>query len=156
MSNSSSPVTVGSRRVGGLSLLIVENDEADAYLIHRALLSHPAVARVAHVTDGGEALRMLRAGEVTPDIAFIGLGRAANDDFQLMAGLASDAASLPVVALTTAPSPLGDATKLLRAAARVIVKPRSVPQLEEALVAAVDSLCPPISVPKRRPSPLAP
>jgi CheY-like chemotaxis protein len=147
LSNSSPPATVGLRRAGGLSLLIVENDDADAYLILRALLSHPAVARVAHAIDGEEALRMLRTGEVAPDIAFVGVGVAANDDFCLMTELARSEATLPVVALTAAPAPTDAANDRLRAAVRVIVKPHSAPLLEAALASAVDSLCPQISVP---------
>ena len=37
------------RLAGGLSVLLVEDDEADAYLIRRALWEHPAVGKIVHV-----------------------------------------------------------------------------------------------------------
>ena len=47
-----------SRWSPGLQVLLVEDDEADAYLIRRALAANPRVADVVLAEDGEEALEL--------------------------------------------------------------------------------------------------
>ena len=46
-----------------LDVLVVEDDEADAYLIRTALRRNPKISRVVFAGDGFEALHIVEAGE---------------------------------------------------------------------------------------------
>jgi CheY-like chemotaxis protein len=127
----------------GLCVLTVEDDEADAYLIGRALSDIPAVGRVVHARDGVEALAMVDRGEVTPDLAFIDLRMPLMDGFDLLVAFASrPGLSFPLVVLTSSSSP-GDAIRSrLRSAVRVVAKPPTVTELYAVLITAIEVLCP--------------
>jgi len=130
----------------GLCLLVVEDDDADTYLIFRALMNHPAVAKVVHAPDGVEALRMIESGEIEPDMAFIDLQMPRKNGFDLLTALNGLAerteGGFPMVVLTSSSSPADAQRSKLRSAIRVITKPESVNLLEVALNSAINAACP--------------
>src|ERR1700679_3473275 len=81
----------GDDQPAGLCVLVVEDDEADAYLIGRALSRQPSVSVVVRAADGVEALRMVEQGEVAPDLAFIDLQMPRKNGFNLLAAFAGRA-----------------------------------------------------------------
>nr|MEA2797224.1 hypothetical protein [Phenylobacterium sp.] len=128
----------------GLCVLVVEDDEADAYLIGRALEDNPAIETVRRARDGVEALGMIALGEVRPDIAFIDLHMPRMDGFDLLTALANrPTPSFPLAVLTSSAAPNDAIRSRLRSAARVVTKPDNVADLQAALTIAVDALCPP-------------
>jgi CheY-like chemotaxis protein len=128
----------------GLSLLVVEDDEADTYLIGRALADNPAVGRVVHARDGAEALAMVERGEVKPDLAFVDLHMPLMNGFQLLLSFANRSdLNFPVVVLTSSSAPNDAARCRLRRAVRVITKPDTVADMRVMLAGAIEQLCRP-------------
>ena len=127
---------------GGLSLLLVEDDEADAYLIKRALGDHPAVGRVTHARDGVEALNMVECGEVEPDLALIDLHMPRMDGFSLLVALPiSSSTPFPMVVLTSSSSPSDAVRGRLRNAVRIITKPDSAEAMRALFRAVIKDVC---------------
>jgi CheY-like chemotaxis protein/anti-sigma regulatory factor (Ser/Thr protein kinase) len=125
-----------------LCLLVVEDNEADAYLIQRALQRHPGVGRIVHAVDGLEALEMVERGEVEPDLAFIDLHMPRKNGFDLLVALACrPQRSFPMVVLTSSNAPTDVIRCRLRGAVQIINKPDTVEQLAVVLTAAVDAVC---------------
>jgi CheY-like chemotaxis protein len=144
-SNSATPVRA-PQEPRGLCALVVEDDEADAYLISRALGDNPAVETVVRARDGVEALAMVERGDVKPDVAFIDLHMPRMDGFDLLVAFAMCATPrFPMVVLTSSAAPNDAIRSRLRRAMRVVTKPDNVADLHEALATAVDALCPPKS-----------
>ena len=56
-----------------LNILLVEDDDADAYLIERALSANPRVAEIVRACDGVEALELVDARRMRPDLAIVDL-----------------------------------------------------------------------------------
>ena len=113
-----------------LCVLVVEDSEADAYLIHRALFNHPSVGKVVHAHDGLEAQEMIERGEVHPDLAFIDLQMPRLNGFELLIALASgERCDFPMVVLTSSSLEADRLRSRIRGAVRVITKPNSVEQL---------------------------
>jgi CheY-like chemotaxis protein len=140
---SAAEATVARSASSGLCILAVEDDEADAYLIRRALGDNPMVSKVVHACDGLEALAMVDNGLVTPDLAFIDLRMPRMDGFDLLVAFASrPQQGFPMVVLTSSASP-GDAIRSrLRRATRVITKPATVTELYAVLTNAIEAICP--------------
>lgn len=127
----------------GLVVLVVEDDEADAYLISRALANQPAVGQVVRASDGVEALRMVDDGEVTPDLAFIDLHMPRKNGFNLLAAFACNKQrSFPMVVLTSSTAPTDAVRSRVRGAMRVVTKPDGVKALEAVLASAINAVCP--------------
>jgi CheY-like chemotaxis protein len=127
----------------GLCILAVEDDEADAYLIRRALADNPMVGKVVHACDGLEALSMVDSGMVNPDLAFIYLRMPRMDGFHLLIAFASrPRQGFPMVVLTSSGSPDDAIRGRLRGAIRVITKPATVPELYTVLKTAIEAICP--------------
>jgi CheY-like chemotaxis protein len=125
-----------------LCLLVVEDNEADAYLIQRALQRHPGVGRIVHAVDGLEALEMVERGEVEPDLAFIDLHMPRKNGFDLLVALACrPQRSFPMVVLTSSNAPTDVIRCRLRGAVQILHKPDSVEQLALMLTTAVDAVC---------------
>jgi CheY-like chemotaxis protein len=124
-------------------VLFAEDDEADAYLIGRALSDHPGVRRVVRARDGFEALTMVEGGEVAPDLAFIDLHMPLMNGFDLLVALAGcPGPAFPMVVLTSSAA-RNDAIKCrLRSATSVITKPDSVAELFAVLATAIEAACP--------------
>jgi CheY-like chemotaxis protein len=128
----------------GLCLLFVEDDEADAYLIGRALSDNPVVGKVVRARDGVEALAMVESGEVGPDLAFIDLHMPRMDGFDLLMAFSSrSTAGFPMVVLTSSAAPFDAVRSRLRNAIRVVTKPENVLELYSVLKTTVEAFCPP-------------
>jgi len=143
----------------GLCVLVVEDDDADAYLIECALAANPNVGDIVRATDGIEALRLVDTGGVRPDVALIDLHMPRKNGFQLLADFAACAGPyFPMVVLTSSTAPTDAMRSRLRGAARVLTKPESTQDLEAVLAAAIQSACSGVTLtpakrsPKRRPA----
>jgi CheY-like chemotaxis protein len=127
----------------GLCVLVVEDDEADACLISRALWRQPTVGAVVRAPDGVEALRMVELGEVEPDLAFIDLHMPWENGFDILAAFAGRAGrAFPMVVLTSSSAPADALRSRLGGALQVINKPDTLEAMEVALAAAIDAICP--------------
>lgn len=130
-------------RAGGLCVLVVEDDEADAYLISRALERQPRVGQVVRALDGVEAIEMVEQGQVKPDLAFIDLHMPRKNGFNLLAAFAGRAdAHFPMVVLTSSTAPTDAIRSRLRGAVRVVTKPETVELLDNVLRNAINAVCP--------------
>jgi CheY-like chemotaxis protein len=126
----------------GLCILVVEDDDADAYLIRRVLGDNPVVGKVVHACDGLEALAMVDNGLVKPDLAFIDLRMPRMDGFDLLLAFASrPRQGFPMVVLTSSASPTDAIRSRLRSAMRVITKPATVTELYTVLMLAIEGTC---------------
>jgi CheY-like chemotaxis protein len=127
----------------GLSVLVVEDDDADTYLIARALEDNPAVGTMFHARDGIEALAMVERGEVTPDLALIDLHMPRMDGFGLLFAFAGrSGADFPMVVLTSSSSPSDAIRSRLRSAIRVVTKPDTVAEMYAVLKTTIEAVCP--------------
>jgi len=119
----------------GLQVLLVEDDEADAYLIRRALAKNSRVGEVLLAEDGVEALEMLDRRGVVPDLAIVDLHMPRKDGFALLKDLAARGTTqFPSVVLTSSRA----SKDALRAAKHGAVGFMSKPRTEEGLAAALD------------------
>jgi signal transduction histidine kinase/CheY-like chemotaxis protein len=131
-----------ARAADDLCVLVVEDSEADAYLIQRALFNHPAVGQVVHAHDGLEAQEMIDSGAVRPDLAFIDLQMPRLNGLELLVALACRAqCDFPMVVLTSSSLEADRLRSRIRGAVRVITKPNSVDQLGAALTISIDAAC---------------
>jgi CheY-like chemotaxis protein len=127
----------------GLCVLVVEDDEADAYLIGRALARQAVVGLVVHAQDGEAALRMVEQGEVTPDLAFIDLHMPRKDGLTLLTAFAGRARhGFPMVVLTSSTAPADAQRSRLCGAMHVVTKPDSVEGMNAAVASAIAAVCP--------------
>ena len=67
-----------------LRVLLVEDDDADAYLIRRALAKNPRIGEVVLAHDGVAALELINKGVVNPDLAIVDLHMPRKDGFALL------------------------------------------------------------------------
>ena len=127
----------------GLCVLVVEDDEADAYLISRALESQPAVGRVVRAPDGVAALAMIESGRVKPDLAFIDLQMPRKNGFSLLAAFAGrPEQTFPMVVLTSSTAQTDAIRSRLRGAMRVVTKPDTLEEMDSVLAFAIAAVCP--------------
>ena len=134
----------------GMCVLVVEDDDADAYLIERALLGNPDVDGVVRATDGVEALRLVETGAIEPDIAFIDLSMPRKDGFHLLAELAvSGQPRFPMVVLTSSAVPRDAVRSRFRGATRVLSKPDTLEDLERVLSATITAAYSGVTLPRR-------
>lgn len=124
-----------------LRVLLVEDDEADAYLISRALAGIPRVGSVVHAKDGVEALEMIDAGMVDPDLAIVDLQMPRKNGFTLLLDFAArDSAQFPAVVLTSSRGGADAYRSKKRGADHFLTKPNSIEKLTselERVIAAV-------------------
>ena len=126
----------------GLCVLVVEDDDADTYLIGRALEDNPAVETMFHARDGIEALAMMDRGEVAPDLALIDLHMPRMDGFGLLFALAGrSGADFPKVVLTSSSSPSDAIRSRLRSATRVVTKPDTITEMYAVLKTTIEAVC---------------
>lgn len=100
-------MTTGTARP--FTVLLVEDDPADAALAKRALRQGPASCDVHQAKDGVEALEFLRraggrfAAAPRPDLVLLDLNMPRKDGREVLAEMKGDPAlkSIPVVVLTT-------------------------------------------------------
>lgn len=78
----------GARR---LNVLLVEDDESDAYLIGEVLQENPRVREMLRAEDGLKAFELVRCGWFVPDLAIVDIRMPRKDGFSLL----EDFAALP-------------------------------------------------------------
>jgi len=136
--------TAGFAPRPGLCVLVVEDDDADKYLISRALEDNPAIGTIFHAGDGIEALGMVDRGEVAPDLALIDLHMPRMDGFGLLFAFAGrPGPCFPMVVLTSSSSPSDAIRSRLRSAIRVVTKPDTVADMYAVLKTAIEAVCRP-------------
>lgn len=119
----------------GLKVLLVEDDQADAYLIRRALAKNPRVGEVVLAQDGVEALELFDRSRFVPDLAIVDLHMPRKDGLALLKDFALRGnARFPSVILTSSKS----SKDARRAAKRGALEFISKPKTEEELASALD------------------
>jgi CheY-like chemotaxis protein len=124
-----------------LHILLAEDDDADAYLITRALAKNPKVGVVARARDGLEALELLDKGVIAPGLAIIDLHMPRRSGFSLLVDLAMrEGANFPSAVLTSSVASADQIRSKLRGATYFLTKPTSVEELESALSQLIDAV----------------
>jgi len=135
----------------GLCVLVVEDDDADAYLIERALLANADIGGILRATDGVEALALVDSGAVEPDLALIDLQMPRKNGFHLLVDFAvRRQPCFPMVVLTSSTAPTDAMRSRLRGAVRVLTKPDSLEELEALLASTITSTRTGITLSRRR------
>ena len=117
-------------------VLIVEDDEADAYLVRMAFADTGMAVELSHVGDGIEALEYLRRGLAPrPCLILLDLNMPRMDGRTFLAEIKADAElrTIPVVILSTSDSPRDKAQSRELGAADYIVKPMYMEELNNAV-----------------------
>ena len=128
---------------GALCVLLLEDDDADAYLTSRALKGMARVAQVVRARNGQEALAMLEAGSVVPDIAFVDLQMPTVDGLGFLSmSMDRGLASIPLVVLTSSSDWKDALRSRVQGALSVITKPENPLDLKQALQDAIDVFVP--------------
>jgi len=124
-----------------LNILVVEDDETDAYLIHRALTFCPRAASITFAGDGIAALSALDRMGSSPDLALIDLHMPRMNGYRLVAELvAREGAKFPLVVLTSAKENNDVMRSVVKDATRVITKPVALTELTETLKPLIAAL----------------
>lgn len=85
-----------------IDILLVEDDDADAYIILEALKNIPKVNSVIRAYDGVDALEIVDARKFTPHLALVDLSMPRKNGFALLAELkARIMVDFPSVVLTS-------------------------------------------------------
>ncbi|HWA00223.1 MAG TPA: response regulator [Caulobacterales bacterium] len=121
-----------------LQILVVEDDEADAYLIQRALAASGR-CNVLRAVDGVEALRLIDQG-VKPDLAIIDLQMPRKNGFSLLVELGCAGCSFPTVVLTSSRARADWVRSKVRGAGEVLTKPDNLEELRDLLDEAIAGL----------------
>lgn len=134
----------------GLNVLVVEDDEADAYLISNALERHPRIAGITFARDGVEAMAHLDRTAVSPDFAIVDLHMPRKNGLALLVELrCRNVASFPVIILTSSSAINDGVRSRLRGADGFLIKPDSFEELEcllsETIAAVQACQNPPVS-----------
>jgi len=131
-----------TKEFAGLSVLVAEDDEADAYLICGSLGRLAEVGKVVRVSDGLEALRLVEQGGFVPDLALIDLQMPRKGGLGLLIALSErPEPGFPMVVLTSSSAPVDAMRSRLRGAVRVIKKPDTAEALDAELAAAIVAVC---------------
>lgn len=113
-----------------LEVLLVEDDDADAFLIRKALKKDSRVSHVVHAHDGIEALNLLDSGIVVPDVAIIDLHMPRKNGHSLLIELRCRPEwSFPTIVLTSSRAPEDATRSRLRGANHFMTKPDTVEEL---------------------------
>jgi CheY-like chemotaxis protein len=123
-----------SRWSPGLQVLLVEDDEADAYLIRRALAANPRVSDVVLAEDGEEALELFDRRRVFPDLALVDLRMPRKDGLAFLKELAARPSALfPCAVLTSSKSGKDAIRAKHRGAVEFVTKPKAENEMRFAL-----------------------
>lgn len=137
-----------------IHLLLVEDDDLDVMNVHRALAHAPEIASITVARDGVEALRRLRAGELTLDrlVVVLDLRMPRMSGLDLLKELRADPRfkRLPNVILTTSDDPQDREQAFSLGAAGYFVKPAAPGRFRQIM----DALRSYWSVAELAPSPL--
>jgi len=113
-----------------ISILLVEDEPADAYLVRSAFKEGKVLANLHHVRDGVEAFAFLRrepgfSDAPRPDLILLDLNMPRMDGRQFLASIKQDPdlVSIPVVVLTTSDAESDLLSSYERSVAGYIVKP---------------------------------
>lgn len=113
-----------------LNILLVEDDDADAYLIERALSSNPRVGAIVRARDGIEALELVDARRMKPDLAIVDLHMPRKDGFALLSELrARVTADFPSVVLTSSRSGADALRSRKRGCVEYVTKPVGIAKM---------------------------
>lgn len=98
---------MSTSRTGPLRILVVDDDDADAFMIEEVLAGASLSVTVDRARDGREALDLLRADGARPDLILLDLNMPRMDGRQTLAEVKNDPAlqAIPVIVLTTSGSP---------------------------------------------------
>jgi CheY-like chemotaxis protein len=125
----------------GLNILLVEDDDADAYLIERALSDIPRVAGIVRARDGVEALELVDARQMRPDLAIVDLHMPRKGGLALLKELnARVTVEFPSVVLTSSRLREDALRSKRRGATRFMTKPTSLKKLTSVLNRVVAKL----------------
>ncbi|PWC56503.1 response regulator [Azospirillum sp. TSO22-1] len=128
------------------TILLVEDDPADATLARRALKQGRIPCEVLHARDGVEALECLRrqgerwAAAARPDLVLLDLNMPRKDGREVLSEMKTDPElkSIPVVVLTTSDVQRDIEASYLRGANSFVTKPMDVEDFF-ALIRTVES-----------------
>jgi CheY-like chemotaxis protein len=129
-------VPKGAAVTGDVHVLIVEDDDADACLITRALQDNPRIRSIVRAVDGVDALELIANG-FEPDIAIIDLRMPRKTGFSLLLDLSCAEWTFPKIVLTSSKVREDTIRSKLRGATQVLIKPNSFGDLEKLLGAAL-------------------
>ena len=114
----------------GLQVLVVEDDDADAFLIRTALSRNARVRETTIARDGMEALDWLDRNFVWPDVAIIDLQMPRKNGFSLLVELQCRPwASFPRIVLTSSLAKADNVRAILRGADCFLTKPDTIDEL---------------------------
>jgi CheY-like chemotaxis protein len=121
-----------------LKVLVVEDDDADAYLIRSALKRNPRVSQMVLAHDGVEALELLDSGMIAPSIAIVDLHMPRKNGFSLLVELrCRPKADFPAIVLSSSSAGADNARSRLRGADCFLTKPGSIDELHRLLSGAM-------------------
>ena len=126
-------ISIADPELAMLEILLVEDDEADAYLIAEALAEHPRVGNIIRAKDGVEALDLLTEGGLEPALAIIDLHMPRKNGFNLLLELTCAGRQFPMIVLTSSTAKSDAIRSRLRGASRVLAKPDTVEELRDLL-----------------------
>ena len=123
-----------------LKVLLVEDDEPDAYLIENALSGNPRVGEILLAEDGVKALELVDKGWFAPDIAIIDLHMPRKDGFSLLQDFCAMANGGFRKVILTSSSARADVYSAVHCgAAEFLTKPSSRRKLAAALDRVIEN-----------------
>jgi CheY-like chemotaxis protein len=122
-------------------VLFVEDNEADAYLIQKALRANAQVGEVVRARDGLEALSLIEKNRIEPDLAIIDLKMPKMDGFALLRSLKSQlCVEFPLFVLTSSRSGADALRAVKRGSVRFVTKPNTMEKLSTAINQMVEAV----------------
>lgn len=126
-----------------ITVLLLEDDDGDAYLTKRELMRLPRVANILRAKNGQEAIGLLQSGQVSPDIAFVDLQMPTMDGLEFLSEcLTTGVGAIPMVVLTSSSARNDAIRSRVRGALQVITKPDDTGELRRLLNEALESFVP--------------
>jgi CheY-like chemotaxis protein len=117
-----------------LRVLLVEDDDADVYLIRRALSEISNVVEVRTARDGVQALELIDNWPAGPDLAIVDLKMPRKDGFALLREIAMrKSGTFPSVVLTSSKAGADVYRAKKRGAAEFVTKPNGLEKLKNLL-----------------------
>ena len=130
-------------RTKRLCVLLLEDDDADAYLTSRVLLGLPRIDEVIRVRNGQQAIEPLQSGRTSPDIAFVDLQMPTMGGLDFLATCMDQGlAKVPLIVLTSSSDWKDTNRSRVQGALWVITKPDDPADLKVALQEALDAFVP--------------
>lgn len=118
----------------GVNILLVEDNDADAYLIECALSGNSRVDGIVRARDGVEALELVDARRLRPNLAIVDLHMPRKDGFALLTELrARVTVDFPSVVLTSSRSGADALRSKKRGCTLFLTKPSSMEKMTRAL-----------------------